>query len=107
MIFNVILLLIWCHIVAVGFYLFVKGDNLVRPMFTGKKPHRHVPAGLNLSFTRLYIALLFWSWRRYRGVDCQSRGHMKKLFSGTRWPCACDGVRGGPGPPPSPWTRNS
>lgn len=58
MIFNVILLLIWCHIVAVGFYLFVKGDNLVRPMFTGKKPHTHVPAGLQIKFTRLYIALL-------------------------------------------------
>jgi len=57
-IFNVLLLLIWCHVVAVGFYLFVKGDNLVRPMFTGKKPHSHVPAGLTLNFTRLYVALL-------------------------------------------------
>ena len=58
MIFNVIVLLIWCHIVAVGFYLFVKGDNLVAPMFTGKKPHTHVPAGLRITFTRLHIALL-------------------------------------------------
>jgi cytochrome b len=58
MIFNLILLLIWCHVVAVGFYLFVKGDNLVRPMFTGKKPHTHVPAGSQIRFTHLYIALL-------------------------------------------------
>jgi cytochrome b len=57
-IFNVILLLIWCHVVAVGFYLFVKGDNLVQPMFTGKKPRAHVPAGLNLAFTRLGVAAL-------------------------------------------------
>jgi cytochrome b len=57
-IFNVILLLIWCHVVAVGFYLFVRGDNLVRPMVTGKKPHTNVPAGLIIQFTRLYIALL-------------------------------------------------
>jgi cytochrome b len=57
-IFNVILLLIWSHLVAVGFYLLVKGDNLVGPMVTGKKPHTHVPAGLNIQFTRLTIALL-------------------------------------------------
>jgi cytochrome b len=58
MIFNIILLLIWCHLVAVGFYLLVRGDNLVKPMVTGRKPHTHVPAGLNIQFTRLYIALL-------------------------------------------------
>lgn len=58
MIFNVILLLIWCHIVAVGFYLFVKGDNLVKAMLTGKKPHASIPAELRINFTRSYIALL-------------------------------------------------
>ena len=58
MIFNLILLLIWCHLVAVGFHLFVKGDNLVRPMVTGKKPCTHVPAGLNLVFARYSVALL-------------------------------------------------
>jgi cytochrome b len=57
-IFNVILLLVWCHVVAVGFYLFVKGDNLLKAMFTGKKPHTHVPPELRISFTRSYIALL-------------------------------------------------
>lgn len=35
-IFNVILLLVWSHVVAVGFYLFVKGHNLVKAMVTGK-----------------------------------------------------------------------
>lgn len=57
-IFNIILLLIWCHVVAVGFYLFVKGDNLVWPMLHGKKPHSQVPAGQNIVFTRLSVALL-------------------------------------------------
>jgi cytochrome b len=57
-IFNIILVLIWLHVVAVGFYLLVRNHNLVGAMVTGKKHPKHVPAGLNLSFTRLYIALL-------------------------------------------------
>lgn len=57
-IFNVILFVIWCHVVAVGFYLLVKGDNLVWPMFHGKKPHSHVPAGHSIVFTSLSVALL-------------------------------------------------
>ena len=58
LIFDVILILVWCHMVAVGFYLLVKGDNLVWPMVTGKKHRAHLPAELNIAFTRLYIALL-------------------------------------------------
>lgn len=57
-IFNVILLLVWSHVVAVGFYLFVKGHNLVKAMVTGKKPHAHVPAEARITFTHSYIALL-------------------------------------------------
>jgi cytochrome b len=74
-IFNIILLLIWCHVVAVGFYLLVKNHNLVRAMFTGKKHPRHVPDGLNLRFTRLSIALLLLvlatgivAWIIFQGV---------------------------------------
>jgi cytochrome b len=58
LIFDAILILVWCHVVAVGFYLLVKGDNLVWPMITGKKSRAHLPAELNIVFTRLYIALL-------------------------------------------------
>jgi len=58
LIFDLILLLVWCHIVAVGFYLLVRGDNLVWPMVTGKKHRARLPAELNIAFTRLYIALL-------------------------------------------------
>ncbi|MEY4966474.1 MAG: hypothetical protein RL274_2057 [Pseudomonadota bacterium] len=57
-IFNIILVLIWCHVVAVGFYLLVKGDNLIWPMFHGKKPHSQVPADLNIAFARLSVAFV-------------------------------------------------
>src|ERR1700759_3269916 len=60
LIFDAILVLIWCHIVAVGFYLLVKRDNLVLPMLTGRKPHSHLPRDVNLAFTRLTIALLLF-----------------------------------------------
>jgi len=56
--FDLILLLVWCHVVAVGFYLLVKGDNLIWPMVTGKKHRSYLPAELNIVFTRLYIAML-------------------------------------------------
>lgn len=58
LIFDLILVLVWCHVVAVGFYLLVKGDNLVRPMLTGRKPHSHVPHDTALRFTHPLIALL-------------------------------------------------
>lgn len=57
-IFNIILLLVWCHVVAVGFHLFVKGENLVKAMVTGRKLHDHVPEGTRIVFTRSYIALI-------------------------------------------------
>lgn len=57
-IFNVILLLIWCHVAAIGFYLLVKGENLIRPMFTGRKPFTDIPDGTDLRFTHGAVALL-------------------------------------------------
>ena len=45
---------------AVGFYLFVKGDNLVKAMVTGRT-QAAVPCSrrkLRVAFTRSYIALL-------------------------------------------------
>ena len=58
LVFDLLLILVWCHVVAVGFYLLVKGDNLVWPMITGKKSRAHLPDELNIVFTRFYIALL-------------------------------------------------
>jgi len=60
-VFDLILVLIWCHIVAVGFYLLVKGHNLIGPMVTGKKRPEHVPPDSNLIFVRSYIALLLFA----------------------------------------------
>lgn len=56
--FDVLLLLIWVHLVAVLFYLCVKGENLVGPMLTGKKLVTHVPAHLDLRFRPVPLALL-------------------------------------------------
>lgn len=56
-IFNIILALIWLHVVAVGFYHFVKGDNLVGPMVSGKKHRAHVPAGATVFFAHPVLAL--------------------------------------------------
>ena len=57
-IFNIILVLIWFHLVAIGFYFLVKGENLVGPMVTGKKHRSRVPEGVALVFTHPVIALL-------------------------------------------------
>ena len=56
-IFDIILLLVWLHVVAVGFHHFVKGDNLVGPMVSGKKPRAHVPEGATILFAHPALAL--------------------------------------------------
>lgn len=55
--FDLILVLVWMHVVAVFFYLFVKGENLVWPMFTGRKHRAHVPGGVSIRFTSVPLAL--------------------------------------------------
>ena len=68
-IFNVIVLLVWMHIVAVMFYRYVRGENLIAAMISGKKPRREVPADTELKFVprrwallwlALAAALVFW-----------------------------------------------
>jgi len=56
-IFNIILVLVWLHVVAVGFYHFVKGDNLVAPMVSGKKHRTRVPDGANIIFAHPALAV--------------------------------------------------
>ena len=56
-IFNIILALIWLHVVAVGFHYFVKGENLVGPMVSGSKRKAHVPEGANIIFAHPALAL--------------------------------------------------
>jgi cytochrome b len=56
-IFNIILALIWLHVVAVGFHYFVKGENLVGPMLSGRKHRAHVPEGASIIFAHPALAL--------------------------------------------------
>jgi len=57
--FDILLMLAGVHILAVFFYLFVKKENLVRPMFTG---YKHLPTALTEQAqpvkTRWWLALL-------------------------------------------------
>jgi hypothetical protein len=42
----------------VFFYLFVKGENLIKPMISGYKHRDHLPPKLNLKFVHWAIALV-------------------------------------------------
>ena len=57
-IFNVILLLVWMHVVAVMYYRFVRGENLVAAMITGMRPLDGSAAHQGLRFVRHRWALL-------------------------------------------------
>lgn len=58
-IFNIILLLVWMHIVAVLFYRYVHGENLIAAMISGRKPRSEISAHTELKFVRLRWA---WLW---------------------------------------------
>jgi cytochrome b len=57
--FNVILLLVWMHIVAVLFYRYVRGENLIAAMIGGRKPRPEIPADTELKFVPRRWALLW------------------------------------------------
>ena len=57
-VFDVILVLVWLHIVAVLYYRYVRADDLVAPMITGRKPDALMPAGPPLQFVALRWAVL-------------------------------------------------
>jgi cytochrome b len=59
MIFNVILLLVWMHVVAVLFYRFVQGEDLIAAMISGRKPRNEAPADADLKFVPGRWALLW------------------------------------------------
>jgi cytochrome b len=58
-IFNVILLLVWMHIVAVLFYRYVRGEDLIAAMISGRKPRGEIPADTELKFVPLRWALVW------------------------------------------------
>ncbi|WP_016956468.1 cytochrome b/b6 domain-containing protein [Catenovulum agarivorans] len=56
--FNILVALIWLHLVAVFFYLLVKNENLVRAMFSGKKPVNQINPQDQLNFKPLLQAMV-------------------------------------------------
>lgn len=55
--FDVLLVLVGLHLVAIVFYAAYKRVNLVRAMFTGRKPAAQVPDGAEVREQRLWLAL--------------------------------------------------
>lgn len=58
MIFNLILVAVWLHLIAVFFYVLVKGDNLILPMINGKKKKSFTGPPAELSFVSQTKALI-------------------------------------------------
>lgn len=56
-IFNVILVAIWLHLVAVFFYVLVKKHNIILAMLTGRKPQHQTDPATQIKF---YSPLRFW-----------------------------------------------
>lgn len=55
--FNILLALIWLHLVAVFFYVLVKKTNLVQAMLSGNKPKNQTKVNDSLTFVPLFRAL--------------------------------------------------
>ena len=58
--FDVLLILIWLHLVAVFFYVLVKSQNLVSAMITGDKPTHQVGGNKKFSFTSPLVTLVVY-----------------------------------------------
>jgi cytochrome b len=56
--FDLLLVAIGLHVLAALVYLFVKRDNLILPMITGRKPAEQVPAEERISASRTWLAAL-------------------------------------------------
>jgi cytochrome b len=57
-IFNALLVLTALHVAAVFGYLFLRRENLITPMFTGRKLRQHVRAGEEITGSQVWLALL-------------------------------------------------
>lgn len=58
LIFDLIEVAVLLHVAAALFYLFAKKENLIRPMFTGRKRADEVPADQAIAGSRTWLALL-------------------------------------------------
>lgn len=56
--FDIIAIVIGLHVAAVFIYLFVKGENLLWPMFTGRKSNELVPASEEIGHSRWPLAIV-------------------------------------------------
>ncbi len=56
--FDVLVGAIAVHVVAALAYLFIKRENLILPMITGRKPSSAVPPGEEISSSRAWLAML-------------------------------------------------
>jgi cytochrome b len=54
--FQLLIALVWIHLVAVFFYVLVKNEHLIKAMFSGKKPSTQINPTDQLSFAPLYKA---------------------------------------------------
>ena len=57
-IFDLIIVAVALHVAAALFYLFVKRQNLIRPMITGVKPAADVPPDEAITGSRSWLAVL-------------------------------------------------
>jgi cytochrome b len=57
-VFHVLQAIVGLHIIAAALYFFVRRDNLVLPMLTGRKPDELVPEDQGIRGSRLWLALL-------------------------------------------------
>jgi cytochrome b len=55
---EIMLVFIGLHVLVVLAHLVVKRENLIRPMFTGRKSADQVPAGEGIAGSRLWLALI-------------------------------------------------
>jgi cytochrome b len=56
--FDLLLVAIGLHVLAALAYLFIKRDNLILPMITGRKPAEQVPPAERISASRTWLAVL-------------------------------------------------
>jgi len=56
--FDLLLVAICLHVIAALVYLFVKHDNLILPMITGRKPAELVPPAERIANSRTWLAVL-------------------------------------------------
>lgn len=56
--FDVLVAAIALHVAAALFYLWVRRENLILPMITGRKPDGLLPPGAGIEGSRLWLALL-------------------------------------------------